>query len=252
MENLIMATYRQIYLTFWTDVKISDTFTPEDKYFYLYLLTNPHTTICGCYEFSFKQAANETGYSKDTIEKLLDRMINTHGVVKYDANTNEILLLNFAKHNWTKSPDLIKGVNVSIDKVKSLEFTEFLKCEIDRLMTVYTPSIDPAQTTVSVTDSISNDIKRNNKDKEIEEYFNTLWDMYPKKKGKDKVSKKSKREIFEIGLEKMSKAVERYKKERAGKDEQYTMYGSTFFNSGYKDYLDDANEANDNEFRLLI
>lgn len=231
-----MATYRQIYLTFWTDVKISDKFTPEDKYFYLYLLTNPHTTLCGCYEFSFKQAASETGYSKDTIEKLLDRMINVHDVVRYDANTNEILLLNFAKHNWTKSPDLIKGLNVSIDKVKSIEFTEFLKCEVDRLLTVHIPSNDGVQTTVSVTD---NNIKKNNKDKEIEEYFNNLWNLYPKKRGKDKVSKKSKREIFEVGFEEMKKAIERYKAEREFKDDQYTMYGSTFFNSGYKDYLVD-------------
>lgn len=232
-----MATYRQIYLTFWTDVKISDKFTPEDKYFYLYLLTNPHTTLCGCYEFSFKQAASETGYSKDTIEKLLDRMISVHDVVRYDANTNEILLLNFAKHNWTKSPDLIKGLNVSIDKVKSIEFAEFLKCEVDRLLTVHIPSNDGVQTTVSVTD---NNIKKNNKDKEIEEYFNNLWNLYPKKRGKDKVSKKSKREIFEVGFEEMKKAIERYKAEREFKDDQYTMYGSTFFNSGYKDYLVDS------------
>ena len=155
-----MATYRPIYLTFWSDIKISDNFTPEDKYFYLYLITNPHTTICGCYEFSFKQAANETGYSKETIEKLLDRMINVHQVVRYDCETNEILLLNFAKYNWTKSPDLIKGVNVSIEKVKSIEFTEFLKCEVDRLLTVNTPSTDGGGTTVSVTDNNNTNIDK--------------------------------------------------------------------------------------------
>lgn len=245
-----MAIYRPIYLTFWTDIKIADNFTPEDKYFYLYLITNPHTTLCGCYEFSFRQAANEMGYSKETIEKLLDRMINVHQVVRYDCETNEILLLNFAKHNWTKSPDLIKGVNVSIEKVKSIEFTEFLKCEVDRLLTVTIPSNDGIQTTVSVTDN--NDIKNNNKDKEIEEYFNSLWNLYPKKKGKDKVSKKSKKEIYKIGFEKMSEAIERYRKEREGKDSQFTMYGSTFFNSGYKDYLEETDEPNDDEFRLLI
>ena len=32
-----MATFRSIHLTFWTDSKVDDDFTPEDKYFYLYL-----------------------------------------------------------------------------------------------------------------------------------------------------------------------------------------------------------------------
>ena len=28
-----MASYRSVYTTFWTDTKVSDDFTPEDKYF---------------------------------------------------------------------------------------------------------------------------------------------------------------------------------------------------------------------------
>ncbi|MFR8334921.1 MAG: hypothetical protein ACLU9S_23255 [Oscillospiraceae bacterium] len=28
---------------------------------YLYCMTNPHTNLCGCYEVSIKQMANETG-----------------------------------------------------------------------------------------------------------------------------------------------------------------------------------------------
>ena len=40
-----MATYRQIYISFWSDTKVCDDFTPEDKYFYIYLLTNPHTNM---------------------------------------------------------------------------------------------------------------------------------------------------------------------------------------------------------------
>ena len=57
-----MATYRQIYISFWSDTKVCDDFSPEDKYFYIYLLTNPHTNICGCYEISSSQMAQELGY----------------------------------------------------------------------------------------------------------------------------------------------------------------------------------------------
>ena len=67
-----MATFRSIHLTFWTDSKVDDDFTPEDKYFYLYLLTNPHTNLCGCYEISTKQMIRETGYNEDTVKALLN------------------------------------------------------------------------------------------------------------------------------------------------------------------------------------
>ena len=52
-----MASYRSVYTTFWTDTKVSDDFTPEDKYFMLYCLTNNYTNLCGCYEISIKQMA---------------------------------------------------------------------------------------------------------------------------------------------------------------------------------------------------
>ena len=64
-----MAIYRNVQLSFWTDNKILDDFTPEDKYFYLYLLTNPHTNICGCYEISYKSMSDDTGYNNRTNNK---------------------------------------------------------------------------------------------------------------------------------------------------------------------------------------
>ena len=71
-----MAIYRNISMSFWTDTKIIDEFTPEDKYFYLYLFTNPHTNLAGCYEISMKQIVTETGYSKETI-KMRNRVWKT-------------------------------------------------------------------------------------------------------------------------------------------------------------------------------
>ena len=75
-----MAFYRKISMSFWTDAKIVDDFTPEDRYFYLYLFTNPHTNLCGCYEISFTQMANETGYNKDSVERLIRRFADIHKI----------------------------------------------------------------------------------------------------------------------------------------------------------------------------
>ena len=98
-----MATYRTVHISFWTDPKVDDDFTPEDKYFYLYLLTNPHTNICGCYEISMKQMVRETGYNEDTVKRLLQRMEFTHNVIQYDPETKEVFVPKWGKYNWFNS-----------------------------------------------------------------------------------------------------------------------------------------------------
>ena len=120
-------TFRNISLTFWTDSKIDDEFTPEDKYFYLYLLTNPHTSICGCYEISMKQMERETGYNADTCYRLLDRMERVHNVIRYSRITKEVLILNWHKYNWTKSEKLVKAIESVSNYIKNDKYREYIK-----------------------------------------------------------------------------------------------------------------------------
>ena len=72
---------------------------------------------------------------------------------------------------------------------------------------------------------------------ETEKVFESLWATYPKKRGKASISDKKKKEIFNIGEEQMQRCIDRYIKEC--KDFEYMKNGSTFFNSGYVDYLDE-------------
>lgn len=75
----------------------------------------------------------------------------------------------------------------------------------------------------------------------IDDFFETIWKAYPKKKGKGQISKAKKTKLYNIGEEQILRCIERYVKEikEKGIAEQYIMYGSTFFNSGYVDYLDE-------------
>lgn len=121
-----MALYRTISLSFWTDTKIADEFTPEDRYFYLYLFTNPHTNLAGCYEVGISQMSNETGYSKDSVERLLKRFSEIHKVAFYSNSTKEVLLANWHKYNWTSSDKYRKPLESEINKVKYPKFKEYL------------------------------------------------------------------------------------------------------------------------------
>lgn len=97
-----MSVKRVVDTEFWNDSKVSDLFSAEDKYFMLYLLTNPHTTQLGIYELSISKAANELGYSKDVVKVLLERFENKYGLIKYNEITNEIAIKNFLRHSIVK------------------------------------------------------------------------------------------------------------------------------------------------------
>lgn len=158
-----MALYRSIYTTFWSDSKINDDFSPEDKYFYLYLLTNPKTTICGCYEVSFKNMSSDLGYDADTVKKLIKRMAEVHKVISYCEATKEILILNWSKYNWTKSPNFIKGIKESFPYIKCPQFKKYifeaLKREemIDETDPVWTVG-DGIGTSVSVSVTVDSSV----------------------------------------------------------------------------------------------
>ena len=69
--------------------------------------------------------------------------------------------------------------------------------------------------------------------------FENLWKKYPNKKGKGQVSDAAKKRLLDVGEEEMLRAIDRYLKElEKDKDWRKPQNGSTFFNSGYVDYLD--------------
>lgn len=160
-----MAIYRQIYMTYWTDPKVADDFTPEDKYFYLYLLTNPHTNICGCYEVSIKQIAWETGYNEDTCSRLLKRLTDDHKVIKYDNDTREVLILNWYRYNWSTSKDLLTSVKRVAETIKNQSFKTYILSKTEGVKRVSRGSIDGGETSVSVsvTDTVTVNKKKHNK-----------------------------------------------------------------------------------------
>lgn len=121
-----MALYRTVQVSFWSDAVVVDEFTAEDKYFYLYLLTNPHTNLCGCYEVSTKQIALELGYSTESVKSLINRFASYHNLVKYDEKTRELIVLNWYKYNWTSSPKFRKPLEKEIAAVKNVSFRNYL------------------------------------------------------------------------------------------------------------------------------
>lgn len=97
-----MAIKRIVNTEFWTDNKVVDMFTPEDKLFMLYLLTNPHASLLGIYSLSPRVVAFEIGYSVEAVKVLLDRFENKYGIILYSEATQEVAVLNWLKHSIIK------------------------------------------------------------------------------------------------------------------------------------------------------
>ena len=118
-----MARFRQIQTSFWSDTYIQEEMTAEDKYFYLYLMTNEFTTQIGIYSITKKQIAFDLGYSLESVQALLQRFETYHKLIKYDTETREIILLKWAENNLNIGgkpvQDLIKK---EISQVKNKEF----------------------------------------------------------------------------------------------------------------------------------
>lgn len=121
-----MGIKRVVDTAFWTDGKV-DEFSPEDKYFMLYLLTNPFCKQLGIYEISVKQAAFQMGYSVDAVNVLLDRFDSKYGMIKFSKETNEVAIINFLRHSVIKGGKPVEDcIRQDMAKVKNKRLIDFV------------------------------------------------------------------------------------------------------------------------------
>lgn len=170
-----MAVYRHIHINYWQDGFVLD-LTPEEKYFYIYLMTNSKTSQCGIYELHRRIIETETGYNRETVEKLLNRFGEYEKIV-YCEETQEIFLKNWIKHNKVVSPKVKKCIEKELSNIKSKELINLFLKECDR----YGYSIDTSNInfdmgidsvsipTSIVDDSLEYDYGEKEKEKQKEE-----------------------------------------------------------------------------------
>lgn len=185
-----MAIYRTVALSFWTDSKVTEEFTPEDRYFYLYLFTNPHTNLAGCYEISIRQISLETGYSTETINRLLQRFSEIHKVAYYSTETREVLIYNWHKYNWTSSEKFRKPLEREIAAIKNSSFKEYLTAifngeknvSLGGRYRIDTYCSDTPVLFCSVTDTVTD---TDTEPKKTDDRFEQFWGAYPCKKNQN-------------------------------------------------------------------
>ena len=251
-----MAVKRVVDIDFWNDSKVSDLFSAEDKYFMLYLLTNPHTTQLGIYELPISKAANELGYSKDAVKVLLDRFETKYELIKYNEITSEIAIKNFLRHSIVKGGKPVMDCLLKEEKKvkdKSLlvyifnnlnNYTNTLNITvkefIDNINTIYNDNDNERIVPRIVNDELA----------ELEKNFDLIYKIYPKKKGRTEAFKRYKLWVttgksvngrrIKLTNKVIWSAVMKYKKEMESKDTDLMYYKdfSTLMGNSLLDYIE--------------
>lgn len=113
----MMEVFTKVERGYWQDEFILE-LTPEQKFFYLYLMTNNKVNTLGAYVFPLTMSTVELGYNKETVLKLLDHFAQV-GKIIWDETTKEVFLLNWPKRNWNRKTATLRALKKDFDALKS-------------------------------------------------------------------------------------------------------------------------------------
>lgn len=155
-----MAIYRAVHTSFWQDTYVLD-LTPDEKYFYLYIMTNTKTNLSGIYEISLRTIELETGLTRETINQLIRKFVDDRKI-DFCEQTNEMMIINWLKYNSVKSPKLFVPFLNELKLVKNQKFLEKIKqiligygYSIDRVSEIGLQTVQYSNSTETVTETVT-------------------------------------------------------------------------------------------------
>jgi hypothetical protein len=113
-----MATHRYISTTFWDDAWIQE-LEPSEKFVYLYLMTNPLTSISGVYKITDRRISFDTGYDTQTIKTIMEKFTASKKAIRFGE---WVVLPSWPKHqDWKSKPTIRQGIETSLMELKDDE-----------------------------------------------------------------------------------------------------------------------------------
>lgn len=238
-----MAKFRMVHTEFWNDPKVMEDMTPEDKYFFLYLLTNQNTSQVGIYQITKKQMAFDTGYSLDTITSLLDRFIKHHKILKYNETTREIAIRNWGKYNLNRGgKPMTDCVGSELREVKDTSLITYVgeSVEHSAIKCLYDTYHDTSTISGQEEEKEKEEYKEEEKEKPMVTKFIEFWTLYPRKvKKKDAESAFKSLIRAKTDVNDLMTATTNYVQAVKDKEQEYIMHPTTFLRKDrWKDYLE--------------
>ena len=186
---------------------------------------------------------NRMPYTEEMLATIFRRPLNTvrlalstfeaFGMI--DIEDDVVVIPNWEKHQNIDGMEKIREQN-RIRKQKQREKQKQALLSVSHVTSRDSHATDK----IRIEEDIDNNIYCAIPEESHDSFFERIWKLYPVKKGKGQVSKTKKQVLQRIGYEEMERCVKRFVQtmEKEKREKQYWMHGSTFFNSGYVDYLD--------------
>ena len=183
----------------------------------------------GVYDSLEEELAEEFNESVEIIRKTVTYLVNNN-MVTIDAEDNCFL---------PEAQSLTGSECYSAERVRKLrKKRKALQCNNDVTPCNEEKEIEKDKENSNINTNCASDNAPKASRSEINEFFERIWKLYPNKKGKGQVSDAKKKKLYDIGYDEISRAIDRYKDGLLKDDWRKPQNGSTFFNSGYVDYLD--------------
>ena len=190
---------------------------------------------------SAQYLADWVGCTRRTVMTILNKLVEAKLISKTEIilNNNEKRVSYQAERGCEKTSQGVKNFHSGCEKISQGGVKNFHRgCE-----------------KISHNININNNTNNNNRDinnvhscsesleetpeETAEEFFERAWQYYPNKRGKGQVSEKSKERLMSHGWDNVKRAIDRYLEDLKKDEWRQAQNGSTFFNSGYIDYLDE-------------
>ena len=175
---------------------------------------------------SAQYLADWVGCTRRTVMTILNKLVEAKLISKTEIslNNNEKRVSYQAERGCEKTSHGVKNFHRGCEKISHNNINNNTTNNNNRdINNVHSCSESPEET----------------HEETAEEFFERAWQYYPNKRGKGQVSEKSKERLMSHGWDNVKRAIDRYLEDLKKDEWRQAQNGSTFFNSGYIDYLDE-------------
>ena len=190
---------------------------------------------------SAQYLADWVGCTRRTVMSILNKLVENNFISKTEIilNNNEKRVSYQAERGCEKTSQGVKNFHRGCEKISQGGVKNFHRgCEKISHNININNNTNNNHRDINNVHSCSESLEETTEETP-EEFFERAWQYYPNKRGKGQVSAKSKERLMSHGWDNVKRAIDRYLNDLKKDEWRQAQNGSTFFNSGYIDYLDE-------------
>ena len=195
----------------------------------------------GEFNGSAQYLADWVGCTRRTVMTILNKLVENNFIRKTELilNNNEKRVSYQADRGCEKTSQGVKNFHRGCEKISQGGVKNFHRgCEKISHNNINNNTTNNNNRDINNVHSCSESPEETHEET-AEEFFERAWQYYPNKRGKGQVSEKSKERLMSHGWDNIKRAIDRYLEDLKKDEWRQAQNGSTFFNSGYIDYLDE-------------